>query len=466
MRQIPPRGRVRVVSCLALLMLLLAVPPALAYSQTPNLGPPSQSPSGEEPWPWSATGIILPMFTKNLTTELPQIIQAKTAHPSVPMLAVINPENGPGPLFNSSIADAIASLRAAGIVVIGYVPTSWGNRPVASVESDVLTFHDWYNVSGIYFDEMYNMEFSFLVGAFVPTYYSILTAYVKSVGMTEVFGNSGAEIPYYFIGSVDTIGCFENSHLPTLSQLGGWHGAFNKSNFAFFAYNVTSVDPYYLAAASNYVGYLYVTDGVRPWPYSGLPSYFDRLVSLMDSMTTLTVQTAAPNGTLVSRGLNVTVTQPDGTTTSAYAPSIFSVIKGTAVRVSVKDSGGYVFDHWGDGGTNRTRVVNATVPTRLVAYSRTAVSNTSRVTVHTLLTDGIPVTGLWTTAAVDGKIVAAGYTPFSFMATKGVTYSLSVYSYRDYALSYWANVTAGTKATITPTADVLLNAYVVNGTAS
>ena len=203
-------------------------------------------------------------------------------------MVVVNPSDGPGPSYNSTFASGIGQMQSAGVTVLGYVPTTWGTRAIASVESDIANFDRWYGVDGIYLDEMYNHEYSGN-GAFVPVYYSELTAYIRSLGMEKVFGNSGADIPYYFIGSVDTIGYFENGHAPQLSVLGGWHAQVGKGNFAFFAYNITSIDTSYLAAASDYVSYLYITDGVRPYPYSSLPSYFGQLVSDLGSMVPVTM---------------------------------------------------------------------------------------------------------------------------------------------------------------------------------
>jgi hypothetical protein len=415
----------------------------------------------------TGTGIIIPMFTNYSLIDVSQIIQAKTSNPSMPIIVVANPDDGPGPAYNATYAGGIRSLQQAGITVLGYDPTGWGDRSIASIESDALNFYHWYGVDGIYLDQMYNLEYS-QSGTFMATYYSTLSTYVKSLGMTMVFGNSGADVPYYFVGTVDTIGYFENSHLPLLSVLGGWHAAYNKSNFAFFAYNVTSLNPYYIAAASDYVSYLYITNGERPSPYNSLGSYFDQLVSDVSSLVPVTVETTTPNGTLVNRGFNVTVTQPDGISSSGYSPSTFDVVKGSTVTITVKDNGGYIFDHWVGGGSKMTLSLTPKAATTLVAESRTSATNVSLVTVHTMEPDGTPVTGIWTTAAINGALVASGYTPFTFVAARGSNYSLEVANYSGYTFSSWENGTAKPSAqtiSITPTKDILLNAYVLNDTA-
>jgi Spherulation-specific family 4 len=415
-----------------------------------------------------STGIIVPMFTNYTLTEVAQIIQQKQANPGVPFLVVANPDDGPGTAYNSSYGAGLKQLQAGGITVLGYDPTTWGTRGISAVEQDASNFYEWYGVNGIYLDQMYNEEYSYN-GVFMPTYYSTLTSYIKSLGMTMVFGNAGADVPYYDLGSVDTIGYFENAHLPTLSDLGSWHLAYNKVNFAFFAYNITSLNPDYVAAASDYVSYLYITNGEKPSEYNALPPYFDQLVSVLGSLVPVTVQTDAPNGTSVQRGFNVTVTQPDGISNTAYAPYTFDVPSGSTVTISVENNGGFIFDHWAGGNTNPTLSFKASSATTLVAYSKTSQTNATVVTIHTEEPDGIPVIGIYTTASQNGSIVASGYTPFTFVATRGTPYALEIANYSTYSFSSWIN---GTDAkdnqtiTITPTHDVLLEAAVTNATGS
>jgi hypothetical protein len=408
------------------------------------------------------------MFTNYSLVEVNQILEAKAAFPTVPIMVVANPDNGPGPAYISTYASGINKLEAAGITVLGYVPTDWGGASIAAVESQLLDFYQWYKVDGIYLDQMRNLEYS-LSGTFLPTYYASLTSYVKSLGMKEVFGNSGADIPYYFVGTVSTIGYFENSHLPQLSVLGGWHTQYNKTNFAFFAYNITSISPYYIAVASDYVRYLYITNRENPSQYTALPSYFSQLMSDLSSLVPVMIETATPNGTLVTRGFNATVTQPDGTNNSGYTPATFDVLKGSTVTISIRNNNGYIFSHWANRTSNSTIVLSPTGPTTLIAYSSTALTNASLVTVHTTETNGIPVTGIWTTAVANGTVTASGYTPFTFVATKGANYSLTVANYSSYYFSSWANGTTNQNAprlTITPNQDTLVNALIVNSTTS
>jgi hypothetical protein len=237
----------------------------------------------------ASTGILIPMFGYS-KAEVDQITNAKLAHPIVPFMVVINPDSGPGRSYDPFYATAVSQMQTAGITVLGYVTSSWGEGNLSMIKGEILSYHRWYGVDGIYIDEMANWEFS-STEVYLPSYYAAITQYAKSLGMARVIGNSGADVPYYFIGSVDIIGVFENPFVPPLDWLGGyminmhgWHSGYNRSNFWWVGYNVTSFNPYYLLAASNYAGYIFLTDGRIPQPYGVLPVYFDELVSRLASI--------------------------------------------------------------------------------------------------------------------------------------------------------------------------------------
>ena len=51
---------------------------------------------------------------------------------------------------------AVNSFRAAGGRVIGYVYSSYTDRPLQQVLDDIDRYDDWYNIDGIFVDEMAN----------------------------------------------------------------------------------------------------------------------------------------------------------------------------------------------------------------------------------------------------------------------------------------------------------------------
>jgi hypothetical protein len=191
------------------------------------------------------TALIVPLYGYP-SASWNTLAQQKVANPSVPVVAVINPSNGPGAVQDANFVSGVQTLTSAGITVIGYADTGYAGRPLASVESDILGYAHLYGLGGVYLDEMSNTRG-------YESYYSTLTQYAHSIGMSLVIGNPGADVPSSYVGTVDSIIIYESPGLPSLSFLAGWHTSYAKSNFGIVSYGVPSLDASYLSSASNYV---------------------------------------------------------------------------------------------------------------------------------------------------------------------------------------------------------------------
>ncbi len=220
------------------------------------------------------TGILIPLY-RHPDSTWDDLIQVKRAHPTVPIIAIINPDNGPGS-WDPSYVLGIKKLQSAGIPSLGYIYTSYGARNLTEITADIDTYKNWYGVNGIFFDEM----------AHVPGkegYYLHLSNYAKSLGLNFTVGNPGKdELPSY-IGTVDNIVIYENSGLPSIDLLTGWHTKYPKYNFSMLSYGVDTLDEKFIQSASDHVGLIYITDKTLPNPWYSLTSYLDKLVSLVGS---------------------------------------------------------------------------------------------------------------------------------------------------------------------------------------
>jgi spherulation-specific family 4 protein len=219
-----------------------------------------------------ATGVLVPLYV-DPNSAWTTVASAKQQYPSVPVVAIINPASGPGPHLRQTYVRGVRSLHAAGVIVLGYVHTSYGRRPLAVDESEMAKYHRWYGVDGIFLDEMANT-------AGHEAYYSTLTAFAKSLGMQTTIGNPGTDTLPSYIGTVTSMDIYESAGYPSLSFLsGGWHGQYPKSNFGFISYAVQTLNPTLDQQAAAYVGYEYVTNQRLPNPYAALPPYFMQLVA-------------------------------------------------------------------------------------------------------------------------------------------------------------------------------------------
>jgi hypothetical protein len=215
------------------------------------------------------TGLIVPLYTYPTDGTWAAIIQAKKAHPSVPIVAIINPNSGPGTSKSSDYATGITNLQSAGVTVIGYVPTGYGTKPysaLATVEGAVSDYVTWYpTIEGIFFDEMSS-------DAGEASYYQSIATYCTSKNLAITVGNPGANVPAALLGIFSNLVIYESGGIPQQSSVDAYYNKYGSKPFSFIAYGVASLPS--LQSLSTYVRWLYVTDLDGNNPYGALPSYF------------------------------------------------------------------------------------------------------------------------------------------------------------------------------------------------
>lgn len=236
----------------------------------------TSTPIPSTPTPTTTPGAtIVPLYSSPSSGHWASVIAAKKAHPRVPMMAVVNPGNGPGSEVRSSYSTGIPGLVSAGIKVIGYVWTSYGQRPAAEIEADINRWKSMYPaVTGIFFDEMEHHGGR-------ESYYAGLTAYAKSHGFDFTMGNPGADSVPSYVGTVDVIFIYETSGLPTTDRMGGWHAGYDKRNFGIIPYGV-SMSRTFVSSARQQVGYIYLQNDTLPNPWDTVPSYFNDLLTALE----------------------------------------------------------------------------------------------------------------------------------------------------------------------------------------
>lgn len=306
----------------------------------------------------SMMGVVIPLYIYP-GPSWQQVIQEKQANPGVPIVAVINPDSGPGASQDPYFVEGIEQLQSAGIIVVGYVYTNYGYRSISSAENDVNEYKEWYNVDGILFDEMAN------VNGF-EDYYSTLNSYAKSLGFSLTIANPGTLVSSTYFGIVDCLVISESSDVPSADYIESSLYGYSPRNFAIVSYDVSTLNQTYLNDLSNYVSFIYMTNDNLPNPYDTLPSYFGSLVhdvsstngsstssSSGESETTATinVNSLALNGTTFS-GMWTTVQLNGDVLATGYTPLTFTGTIGVQYTVTVANFRGYVFRNWEGGIPN------------------------------------------------------------------------------------------------------------------
>jgi hypothetical protein len=222
-----------------------------------------------------AAGTIVPLYTDPGDSSWTAIVVAKLAHPRVRVVAIVNPNSGPGSSRSAAYTAGIAKLIAAGIQVIGYVATGYASHSAASMEAEIDTWRTFYPaLGGIFFDEQSNK-------AADVAYYKTLSDYAKAHGLAYTVGNPGTDTAEAYIGALDTMLIYESKGLPDLAKLGGWHAMYAPENFGVIPYGA-AFDATFVAAARKLVAFVYIQNDDLPNPWDTLPPFFDELLAALE----------------------------------------------------------------------------------------------------------------------------------------------------------------------------------------
>jgi hypothetical protein len=424
----------------------------------------------------SSTGVMVALYTYPDNTW-DTVAQAKSAHPSVPVVAIINPNNGPGSSRDANYVSGIQKLHAAGVVVLGYDATGYTSRGINAVESDINTWKSLYSIDGIFFDEMSNV-------AGDESFYSTVSHYAKSQGYTMTVGNPGTDTLPSYIGTVDNLMIYENPGLPALSLLQGWHTSYDKSNFSMIAFGVSSISTSFLSSASNYVGYIDLTNDNLPNPYDSVPSYFGSLVADLDTGSSSPTIPQPPTGltstTISSSQINLSWVAPANNGGSAITG--YKIERSTdggstwSAIVSNTGSTGTAYSNTGlTANTAYTYRVYAINAIGTSSASNTASATTSIVssggsaslTINSVNLAGVSFSGMWVELhAANGTTLATGYTPVTFNVPSGNSYTIVSSNYQNYVFAHWNDGTTTTSKTITLTQNTILTEYYSTGPVS
>ena len=310
------------------------------------------------------TGILVPLYSYpgNVWDNL---IKEKNSHPSVPVVAIINPDSGPGVRDTNYVA-GIKKLQFAGIMVLGYVYTH--KVDTVTIKNYVDDYKNWYNVNGIFFDQMSNVSGN-------ETFYASISNYAKSVGLNYTVGNPGTDTLPTYIGTVDNLVLYDNPGLPSVSLFGGWHTNFTRNNFSIVSYGVTDINKTYVENIAKHVQYMYVTNSTLPNPFSTLPKYLDNLMGLIENDNKqnnktlpvfITVKSYSDKGAPID-GLWTEVGS-DKNNISGFTPFSSAAVLGNSYTVTMSNFQNYTFDHWDDGTVNSTKIVVLNKNMTLIAY--------------------------------------------------------------------------------------------------
>jgi hypothetical protein len=226
-------------------------------------------------------GIVVPAYfhSESLWTNM------NWAAGRVPLVAIMNPNSGPGTTRNLQYVAAVNSLRSAGGKVIGYVSTDYAKRPAAAVREDIDRYCAFYTLDGIFLDEFTNDSKSSHLA-----HYGGLYQYIRSKGTNMiVMGNPGTHTQEAYLAKpcADVLVTFESGRGYSNYVADAWVMNHPARQFCHLPYAVGSTagmtNFVNLAVARN-AGWIYVTSDSGSNPWDTLPVYWTNEVNYIQEL--------------------------------------------------------------------------------------------------------------------------------------------------------------------------------------
>jgi hypothetical protein len=271
----------------------LSSQPAIANIQSPqaNLGDRTQALVMNRAAPTTKLQILLPLYIYPNWYDRDKYIwrQVTAAAQKVPIVAIINPNNGPNNAPpNPDYQQGIKDLHQAGVKILGYVPTNYGKREIESVTADIEIYNKYFNVDGIFVDETANQRDKL-------KYYQQIYQYTKARSARyQVIINPGTDIIESYLRQpvADVTVNFENYqkvwkdyHPPAyIKKYSAQHFAALVHTTADLQLMKNTLD----RVEKNKFGYVYITndstDTANQNPWDTLPSYWQAQVDYIHQL--------------------------------------------------------------------------------------------------------------------------------------------------------------------------------------
>jgi len=244
-----------------------------------------QGSAGPRPEDAGGVTLLVPAYFYPSSQRRADWTRLAEAARSVPLEVILNPASGPGPRRDPNYVAVLEPLRRSGARILGYVDSDYGRRPLAVVEQDLRTYRRFYEIDGVFIDQMANT-----LGA--VDYYRAIRRLVREIDPRfKVVGNPGTYTLQEYLDTADTLVTFEGpardfaGYDPRTAR--PWTAGHPARRFAAIVYGVPTPSDGSVAlsrAIRSGAGSIYITDQKMPNPYLGLPPYWADQVAAVRAM--------------------------------------------------------------------------------------------------------------------------------------------------------------------------------------
>jgi len=222
----------------------------------------------------------------------------------IPVIAIINPNNGPGSSKNADYEQAIQKIHNVKEnnantqrgKAIGYVFTSYGTRAMTACKDDIDAYYRFYEVDGIFIDEMSTASDR-------VEFYRELYAYIRQKDSHAiVVGNPGTDTIQKYTDITHILNLFEQYEGFKEWAPNDWIKTKSPDHFSTFIYNVSdpnSMIKYINLAEDKNIGWIYITDDILPNPWDTHPGYWKEEVEYIKKINSLSRSNGEEGGCFI-----------------------------------------------------------------------------------------------------------------------------------------------------------------------
>jgi len=219
------------------------------------------------------------------------VANAAKANSNVKMIAIINPNSGPdanGP--DSTYRTYMSKLTAAGVDMVGYVHTTYGDRASGDVYADIDNYASKYpGLKGIFIDE------ASAAASELSYYQGVYNRITGHSGYVNAILNPGTQPDQGYLAVSTNLVIFEDAASKLKSSFASWVTCAPNSSqkpgykyhFSGIAYGASSgtISTYLATMKNSGMGMVYLTDGAAGCcTYNALTTYFGSLASAVAAL--------------------------------------------------------------------------------------------------------------------------------------------------------------------------------------
>lgn len=221
-------------------------------------------------------GTIVPLYSVPNSPAWTALIDAKRRYPDVPVIAIVNPPEGISAAERDQYRHSMAGLRAAGVIQIGYLTSSYTRRSMEEMGEEIIrTQRDFPKLDGLFIDEMSTEPDH-------QDYYQEVSGAARDAGLDFLVGNPGTATQEGFLRGVDVLVTRENTGPPPDCRRADWQVRHHRRHFAMLSYGVPSLDRELVRGCAADIGWLYLTDDALPNPWDTVPGYLPELLAALN----------------------------------------------------------------------------------------------------------------------------------------------------------------------------------------